>query len=146
MLTPLMTPWKANLPSGIFWNEPAGIVTEKGPICRVTSSVRGLIPLLFAPRVKDSFRSKPGGGPAAISSLAKDEANGDTGQLRLLGEKVIGIVFPPTSVAEPEKLNAPFRGPNGFVSVVLKVPLEEAVKGMKPAMPNPKPVVVAIIV
>src|SRR5260370_34284555 len=75
MLTPLMTPWKANLPLGFSLNEPAGIVTEKVPICRVTFSVTGLIPLLFAPRVKDSFRSKPGGGPAVISSLAKDEAN-----------------------------------------------------------------------
>jgi hypothetical protein len=99
--------------------------------------------------VKDSFRSKPGGGPAGISSLAKDVANG-VGQLRLLGEKVIGIVFivfpPTTSPAEPEKLNAPFRGPNGFVNVVLKVPLDGAVKGIKPAMPNPTPDVVAFIV
>jgi hypothetical protein len=53
-------------------NEPGGIVTEKVPIWRVTFSVTGLIP--FLPRVKDSFRSKPGGGPAAISSFAKDEA------------------------------------------------------------------------
>src|SRR6266436_8221679 len=79
MLTPLMTPWKANLLLGLSLNEPAGIVTEKVPICRVTLSVRGLIPLLFAPRVKDSFRSKPGGGPAVISSLAKDEAKGTSG-------------------------------------------------------------------
>jgi hypothetical protein len=39
----------------------------------VTFSARGLIPLVFAPRVKDSFRSKP---RFAISSLAKDEAKG----------------------------------------------------------------------
>src|SRR5260221_10899454 len=126
MLTPLMTPWKANLPSGIFWNEPAGIVTEKGPICRVTSSVRGLIPLLFAPRVKESFRSKPCGGPAVMSSLAEDVANG-VAQLRLLGEKVIGspsAIGSPGKVrsAKPEKLKAPVRGPSGFVSVVLKIP------------------------
>jgi hypothetical protein len=38
--------------------------------------VTGLIPLLFAPRVKDSFRSKPS---LAISSLAKDEAKGTSG-------------------------------------------------------------------
>src|SRR5258708_30651034 len=124
MLTPLMPPWKAN-PLGFSWNEPAGIVTEKVPICRVTFSVTGLIPLLFAPNVKDSFRSKP---CCAISSLAEDEANG-VAQLTLLGLKVICtvfIVFPPTiRLAEPEKLNgAPFRGPNGFVSAVLKVPLE----------------------
>jgi len=46
---------------------------------RVTFSARGLIPLVFAPRVKDSFRSKPGGGPAVISSLARDEAKGTSG-------------------------------------------------------------------
>src|SRR5260221_12671520 len=126
MLTPLMTPWKAKLPLGFSWNEPAGIVTEKGPICRVTSSVRGLIPLLFAPRVKDSFRSKPWGGPAVMSSLAEDVANG-VPQLSLLGEKVIGS---PSAIgsrgklssAKPEKLKAPVRGPSGFVSVVLKIP------------------------
>src|SRR5260370_19256727 len=129
MLTTLMRHWKAHLPVGFSWNEPAGIVTEKGPIGRVTFSVTGLIPLLFAPRVKDSCRWKPGGGPAVMSSLAEDVANG-VAQLRLLGEKVIGIVFivfpPSTSVAVPEKLNAPVRGPSGFVSVVLKVPLEGA--------------------
>src|SRR5258708_38340054 len=71
-----MTPSNANLPWGICLKEPAGIVTEKVPICRVTFSARGLIPLLFAPRVKDSFRSKP---RFAISSLAKDEAKGTSG-------------------------------------------------------------------
>src|ERR1700732_1505961 len=69
-----MTPWKANLLLGFRLNEPAGIVTEKVPIWRVTFSVTGLIPLLFLPRVKDSFRSKLDGGPALISSFAKDEA------------------------------------------------------------------------
>src|SRR5258706_509428 len=73
MLTPLMTPWKANLPLGFRLNEPPGIVTEKVPIRRVTFSVTGLIPLLFAPRVKDSFRSKPF---LAIWRLEKDEAKG----------------------------------------------------------------------
>src|SRR5260370_1237387 len=76
MLTPLMTPWKANLPLGFSLNEPPGIVTEKVPIRRVTFSVTGLIPFLFVTRVKDSFRSKPF---FAIWSLAKDEAKGTSG-------------------------------------------------------------------
>src|SRR5690349_20283414 len=71
-----MTPSDTNLPWGICLKEPGGIVTEKLPICRVTFSVVGLIPLLFAPRVKDSFRSKP---CLAISSFAKDEANEEKG-------------------------------------------------------------------
>src|SRR5260370_39423302 len=71
-----MTPTNTNLPSRFSLNEPAGIITEKAPICRVTFSVTGLIPLLFAPRVKDSFRAKRW---FAISSLAKDEAKGTSG-------------------------------------------------------------------
>src|SRR6266849_4226977 len=71
-----MTPSNANLPWGICLKEPGGIVTEKVPICRVTFSARGLIPLVFAPRVKDSFRSKR---CFEISSLAKDVAKGTSG-------------------------------------------------------------------
>src|SRR5260370_12281823 len=71
-----MTPSNANLPWGICLKEPGGTVTEKVPICRVTFSARGLIPLVFAPRVKDSFRSKP---CFAISSFAKNEAKGTSG-------------------------------------------------------------------
>src|SRR5258708_39456451 len=102
MLTPLMPPWKAN-PLGFSWNEPDGIVTEKVPICRVMFSVTGLIPLLFAPRVKDSFRSKP---CLAISSLAKDEAKGTSGviatELGLIpaakGDPATGVRAPPAPI------------------------------------------------
>jgi hypothetical protein len=50
------------------------------------------------------------------------------GQLRVLGEKVMGMVLSPTKVAEPEKVLVPVRGPSGFVIQVLKVPFEGAVK------------------
>ena len=53
-LTPLIVLLQTKVPVAVFVNEPAGIVTEKVPICRVTFSVTGLIPLLFAPRVKES--------------------------------------------------------------------------------------------
>src|SRR5262245_34309041 len=75
-LTPLITPAKTNLLLGSALNEPAGNVTLYGPICSVTSSVRGLTPLLAAPNVINSFRSKPEGGPAVIVSFASAEANG----------------------------------------------------------------------
>jgi hypothetical protein len=61
-------------------NEPGGIITEKVPICRVTFSVTGLIPLLVEPRVEDSFRSKLS---FAISSLAKEEAKGTSGVIAI---------------------------------------------------------------
>jgi hypothetical protein len=56
-LTPLMVPSNENLPVGFSLNEPVGIVTEKVPICKVTSSVTGLVSLVFLARVKSSFRS-----------------------------------------------------------------------------------------
>ena len=56
--------------------EPAGIVTEKVAICRVTSSVTGSIPLELAASVKASFRSKPF---LLISSFAKNAAKGTSG-------------------------------------------------------------------
>ena len=52
------------------------------------------------------------------------------GQLRGLGENVIGMVFCPTNVAEPEKLLEPVRGPSDCVTQVLKVVLL-AVKGIE---------------
>ena len=52
------------------------------------------------------------------------------GQLRKFGENVIGMVFCPTNVAEPEKLLVPVKGPSDCVTQVLKVgPL--AVKGIE---------------
>jgi hypothetical protein len=52
------------------------------------------------------------------------------GQLRGLGENVIGMVLNPTNVAEPEKLLLSIRGPSDCVTQVLKVgPL--AVKGIE---------------
>lgn len=53
--------------------------------------------------------------------------SGGAAQLRLLGEKLIGIVLNPTNVAEPEKVKEPFRGPSGSVRSA-KIALEEAVK------------------
>jgi len=52
------------------------------------------------------------------------------GQLRGLGENVIGMVLNPTNVAEPEKLLEPVRGPSDCVTQVLKVVLL-AVKGIE---------------
>jgi hypothetical protein len=54
----------------------------------------------------------------------------DVGQLRLLGENLIGMVLKPSNVAEPEKLLVPVRGPSGCVIVVPKV-LSLAVKGIE---------------
>ena len=52
------------------------------------------------------------------------------GQLRGLGENVIGMVLNPTKVTEPEKLLLPIRGPSPCVIQMLKVvPL--AVKGIE---------------
>ena len=59
------------------------------------------------------------------------------GQFRLVGENVIGMVLimEPllglTKEAEPEKLLLPVRGPSDWVTQVLKVPLEGAVKGIE---------------
>ena len=51
------------------------------------------------------------------------------GQVRVLGEKVIGMVLNPTRVAEPENVTLPLRGPSGCCDIlVLKVPLEGATK------------------
>jgi len=80
--------------------EAAGIVMEKVPICRVTFSVRGLIALLLVPRVKDSFRSKPAGSPALISSSAKAEAKGTPG---VTATELISIISPPVK-GEPGTL------------------------------------------
>jgi|SRR5258708_3888478 hypothetical protein len=47
-----------------------------------------------------------------------EQGGGVTGQPRLLfGEKVIGIVLNPASVAEPDSVKLPLKGPRGFVSV-----------------------------
>jgi hypothetical protein len=53
---------------------------------------------------------------------------GGAEQFRLLGEKLIGIVFNPTKVADPENVVEHVRGPSGWVSVVLKVPFPGATK------------------
>jgi hypothetical protein len=50
------------------------------------------------------------------------------GQLREVGENVIGMVLNPTKVAEPEKLLVPVRGPSGCVIQPLAIPLLGAPK------------------
>jgi serine/threonine protein kinase len=96
--TSLMTPLKSNLPLGFCSKEPAGIVTEKVPICRVTSSVTGLIPLEWAPSVKDSFRSKPF---LLISSFAKDAAKGTSGVIAKVDPDPAAKGEPGTGVRAP---------------------------------------------
>jgi hypothetical protein len=71
-LTPLIVLLQIKVPVSVFLNEPDGIVTEKVPICRVSFWVVGVIPLLFAPRVKESDRWKVESSDS-ISSLASDE-------------------------------------------------------------------------
>jgi hypothetical protein len=63
--TSLMTPLKSNLPLGFCLNEPAGIVTEKLPICRVD------------PVAVPTFLQIE--APAVIPSFAKDAAKGASG-------------------------------------------------------------------
>lgn len=70
---------------------------------------------------------------------------GEAGQLilsvvLLSAEKIIAIVFSPTSVAEPDAVKVPDRGPNGWVTDALNVPLAGAVKGpMEPVMCSAEP-------
>jgi hypothetical protein len=53
----------------------------------------------------------------------------------LSAEKIMAIVFSPTSVAEPDAVKLPDRGPSGWVTDALYVPLAEAVKGpMEPVI------------
>ena len=79
-LTPLMVLLQIKVPVAVFVNEPDGIVTEKVPICRVSFWVVGVIPLLFAPRVKESDRWKVESSDL-ISSVAKDAKKGTSGVL-----------------------------------------------------------------
>lgn len=94
-----MTPLKRKCSVTIQLKESAGTITEKVPICRVTFSVTGLIPLLFTPRVKESFRSNLG---FAISSLAKNEAKGIYGVMATeKGKRPAATGEPRTGVRAP---------------------------------------------
>src|ERR1700726_4110410 len=94
-LTPLMVLLQVKVPAGVFLNEPDGTVTEKVPICRVSFWVVGVIPLLFAPRVKESDRWKLESSDSMLS-LAKDEANGTSGVV------ATEEGLPPAAKGEPE--------------------------------------------
>jgi hypothetical protein len=94
-VTPLMVLLQIKVPVAVFVNEPDGIVTEKVPICRVSFWVVGVIPLLFAPRVKESDRWKVESSDS-ISSVTKDEANGTSGVIA----NEMGA--PPVAKGEPE--------------------------------------------
>ena len=77
-VTPLMVLSPIKVPVAVFLNAPDGIIAEKVlPIFRVSFWVVGVIPLLFAPRVKESNKWKL--EILSISSLAKDEAKGTDG-------------------------------------------------------------------
>ena len=77
----------------------------------------GLIPWLFVPRAKDSFRSKLDGVPAVISSFAMDEAKGIIGVIvtesgpspAVNGELAMTVSAPVLgSIVYPETLPTPF--------------------------------------
>lgn len=66
--------------------------------------------------------------------VGDEQGGGVTGQVRLAGEKTIGMVLKPASVALPDSVNVPLGKLRGFVSVALKVWLALAIKG--PVVPD----------
>jgi hypothetical protein len=82
-LTLLIVPAKTKLPLRRL-KECDGTITEKDPICMVVFSVTGLIPLVFARRVKESCKTTLENF-GAISSLAAESG------LRSHGGKHVGV-------------------------------------------------------